>query len=419
MAEQLEFDTTIDIPAQPPWVPEKIERFVRDQLIGCKRVMIHHEVAKGRWQKSNGFKLDGTPNKAPTHDAEIVSAAVMMAIEAHHSKLGKGDELAPAQTYRVMFLKVNAQGQEARPSCEYLYSPSGEESFEATDDEQRDNERDFWLRSMERLEAQNKALFDEVRNSNTVLKDMANNQAANLAPFATMIGFMTNAWVAGATMQQQAMGYMFSEARAREDARSSDRKFDVIVESVKTPLIAVLEHKFGIKLNLSDDEDDDEDDDDAQAKPEKKPAEKVVRQAWDGKSASAAETPSDAPVTASSPASSAEPIETTATDAAAPGGDERKDPAAWFARGLGQTIRPAQWRILARNLEDSELDALTKLLESKTDKQVIARYDKIFKKGAISMLKLKALAEQLDDTQRTDLEALQQLVESARAGYAT
>ncbi len=425
---EIELQHTIDIPADPPWIPDKVDRFLRDHHVGLRRIVVHHEVAKGRWKTVNSFKLDGTTNKAPTVEPDVVATFAMLCIEAHFAKLGKGDQPAEPQMYRIMTNKLNAQGVEQRPSCEYLYNPEGDDADASVDGEaERNEERSMFMRVLERLEKQNDALFSENRGLVSEVKNVLNAQSSQFTPFATMIGFMTNMWVTGAQMQNQAMQYMFSERRADADARSADRKFDIIVEAVKTPLVAALEHKFGIKLNLDDDEDDDDDEAEDKPKAAKKPK-PAERPAWDGTSKSSADDSASSPASAAGPAQSdaandASPA--SSDDAPDPGatvrspadGIDEDHPAAWFARTLGQTIRPAQWAKLAKLLSDDELAALSKLLESKTDRLLIKRYDAVWKGGKIPMDKLMALAGQLDDQQKKNLQALGELVESARAGY--
>lgn len=419
----LEYDTPIEIPADPPGVPEKISHFLGARLKGLKRIVIQFEQARKRWIKINAFKLDGSPGKNTTAELDEICVAIMVAISAHYTQQQRGDELPGPKNYRVMCNLHEGQGDAARPSVEYLFNPAGEEA-EMHDVAPREQTDDVYVRILDRLERQNQDLFGMIKDTVTKNNDIANTNLQALAPFASMFGFMTQVWQSGATMQQQALNVIYSARKDEIEATSSERRIDKVIDAVRGPIAMVIKHKYGIDLPLDEDEDEDEDDGDTEPSPAQRSASKpskTIRPTWDGS------TPTESN-------DDSAPVEVTVRDDAGETTEPRDDelsedpperrpaldqhPAALYASELGRMIRPAQWLVLSKKLERKELEALVRVFEAKTDATLVKRYDAVFAGGAVPLEKLLGLQKLLSKAQLKHLETLSQIVERARKAWA-
>lgn len=384
MQSPIVYDTPIDVPAEQPAVSEKVLQHVTQRLRGTKRIMISWEPSPGRWKKINGMRLPDAakPNQSPGVEPDDVATSIMLAIDAHHQSLRKGDELVPAQQYRVMFLRETTDGSPQRPSFEYLYDPSGE-STTAVVEEERSTETVVasYQTLVSTLLGAVSGLSTQLSSSQSVLEKIAANNLNQLKPFSDMIGYMGQMFISGHQMQMQAMAFLYDQRKVEVESAAANKKWEMMLRQVGTPLLAYLQHQGWIPRGQSGGMYTEGNEGDAEAS--------------DSATNSEYTPPSEDQIDPRTMA----------------------DPFAAFVRVWGSGLRPRQWHAIRSMLTAKEMDLLTRMLEASNDREALQLYDAIWSEQAIPMEKLMRLYSALDEDQREPFQMIAQLADAARGRY--
>jgi hypothetical protein len=306
---------------------------------------------------------------------------VMRCIAFHYLSLQRTDSDPSGGNYRVFFHRIGEDDKISRPSFEYFYDPDASTDISSAENYVEEDPRDSMIQYQQSLLDK---LFLRLDEAHQHIISLANQNGAALKPLTEMTDYMGRAWLAGSAMQQQALGILFDHKRAEAEARADAEMAKEYLTSLRG-FGREVARQFGKYVNKkmgggSESED---------AEPN-----------WDGSSAQS-EDDDDTPSSGS------------ASAASSPGSG--KDPLADYVGALADSISPRQWGKIADTFSKRERNALTTLLEAKTDAGAIEAYEVL--ENTVDLQKLLAFREVLDGNQQEAVDKLGTIVEKARAGW--
>jgi len=385
----MEFKPSIDESITIPPIDEGLAAEIERNLVGLFRIAVHRKVAK-RKHKPVGQLNIRTPkvalDKLPDEDIdEIVEATLKIA--ANYCANDLDDEEGPI-TFRIQCHIANPSGRAKRPSFEWTFDPISEEQEIYLSDPE-----DLRSDPMEKVCERQHMLIQTLHNRTNEMYDqlikMVKLTQAQMEPQAQIMQMMGYGWIQGIQMQQNAANALAEISQNKEDSKMATERWKIAgtVLQKALPVLAEKGSAFALvqmakKLGLEGDE-----------------LKEFMAKAGVGKSA-------DAPAI-----STAQDVDDSSFQI-----DEEKEPLATLARALGHFIRPTQWGFITATLDADEFETLRSLLEAKTDRDVLASYDRFI---AIDGSKLADIYGKLDTDQAAELQRLGELIGQYREAGAT
>lgn len=387
-------DKTIDMSADAPGIPEVIKAKALRNLASCNRITIDYETKKQRWTKINGFKLTCEARQQPKEDIDDVCEMVMRCIAFHYQGLQQADDDTQGANYRVFFHRLIDDGKVARPSFEYYYDPEATSDTSSTTDFVDEDPRDKMIEFQQSLLDKIFLRMDEAHQHIIALSNQNSNA---LKPLTEMTDYMGRAWLAGTSMQTQALALVFDHKKAEAQVRAdADMAKEYLGSLNKFGKVVATQLGKYVKKKLGDDMPEEE--------------EETATADWDGASAQGADDDGDGKPAAQATSSSSGP-----SARAEPG--KGRAPLADYVGAIADSLTAKQWNKIADAFTKKERSVLTTLFESETDGEAIAAYDVLEEMFEDKMEKLFALREMLNGDQQQALDSLGDVVKRARAGW--
>jgi hypothetical protein len=366
-------------------VPERMRQCLLKRLQGTQRIIIEWEQSDKKWKRVEAFRLQNKPGEWPENDDEIVQQCARI-IEQHWEERGDGDPL----NYRIWCTGYTKEGKRRRPSFEHLYAGPENEDPEQDDDD-IDEEEQYTIAMVLRQQA---GIIDKLAlrldEAHLHIRELSTSNTQMFEPLNNLVGYAGQMYVAAMEMQKRAMFVIHDHKRQEREAEAQDRRMEKYVQIVG-PALKRLAPAFAswVKSKIAGED--------------AGPAPTVDDMQDDGDEAEDIKPPWEQPA---KPQSEADADET-------PSAHYPDEPLADMARSLSQMLKPGDWGTAAKRFTKAEFGAFTELLDARTDKDVVTRWDKIVD-GAIDLGKLIALADSLDEDQKEAFDVFQRAVAQAK-----